>query len=137
MKRKAQSLDPGQPGADTRLTFDQHVRQLSTMRQSAHQLVIWLVIGAIIVTFGALIFAVYQSIIWKTVGETDVMQAWMYFFLTGAFAAALLGFDTLIVGATIASSFAVARPLALCAPQLSPARKSPSGTCRRLCHSRW
>jgi hypothetical protein len=105
MKRKAQSLDPGQPGADTRLTFDQHVRQLSTMRQSAHQLVIWLVIGAIIVTFGALIFAVYQSIIWKIVGETDVMQAWMYFFLTGAFAAALLGFDTLIVGATIPAPF--------------------------------
>ena len=109
MKRKAQSPDPIQTGADTRLTFDQHVKQLSTMRQSTHQLVIWLVVGAIIVTIGALIFAIYQSIIWKTVGETDVMLAWMYFFLTGAFTAALLGLDTLIVGATIPLPFQKAK----------------------------
>ena len=105
MKNKPQSPDRGQPGADTRLTFDQHVKQLSTTRQSAHQLVIWLVGGAIIVTFGAFIFAIYQSIIWKTVGGTAVMLAWMYFFLTSAMAATLLGLDTLIVNATIPAPF--------------------------------
>ena len=105
MKRKPQTPEPGQPGADTRLTFDQHVKELSTMRQSGHQLVIWLIGAAILVTVGALIFAVYQSIIWQTVGGTDVMLAWMYFFLTGAFTAALFGLDTLIVGATIPAPF--------------------------------
>jgi len=105
MKKQAQSPDRRQPGADTRLTFDQHVKQLSTMKQSAHQLVIWLVGGAIIVTFGAFIFAIYQSIIWKTVGGTAVMLAWMYFFLTSALAATLLGLDTLIVNATIPAPF--------------------------------
>lgn len=105
MKNKPQSADPGQPGVDTRLTFDQHVKQLSTTRQSTHQLVVWLVSAGIIVTFSSFIFAIYQSVIWKTVGGIDVMLAWMYFFLTSATTAAFLGLDTLIVGATIPAPF--------------------------------
>jgi hypothetical protein len=105
MESIQESSDTSQPGAEKRLTFDQHLQQLPASKQSIHRWLGWLVIVALVLTLGVFVYAIYTSITWKSAGGENVVVSWMYFFLAGAIAAFLLGLDTLLVGATIPPPF--------------------------------
>jgi hypothetical protein len=105
METKSQMSDASQSSPEKRITFDQYVEQLPVPKQSAHRWVIWLVAAGIILTLGVFVYAIYTSITWKTAGGQNVVLSWMYFFLSGAIAAFLLGLDTILIGATIPLPF--------------------------------
>lgn len=105
MESIQQTSETVQPSEEKRLTFDQHVQQLSVSKQSVHRWLGWLVIAAFVITLGVFGYAIYSSFTWKSVGEVNLVLAWMYFFLAGAVAVFLLGLDTIIVGATIPPPF--------------------------------
>jgi hypothetical protein len=93
------------PGAEGRLTYDEHVQQIPASRQTAHRWLVRLVVVAIAVVLGLFVYAIYASFAWKSVGEANVVLAWLYFILAAATAALLLGVDTLLVGATLPLPF--------------------------------
>ena len=101
MESIQQTSPPVQPDVEERLTFDQYVEQLPTSKQTFHRVIVWLIGAAFLLTLGMFIYAIYASFAGKTVGESNVVLAWLYFFLAGAVAAFLFGLDTLILGATI------------------------------------
>ena len=105
MESMQHTTDSAQPSAEERLSFDQHIQQLPASKQSVHRWLVWLVAAACVLTLGVFVYAIYTSIIWKSVGGIGVVLAWMYFFLAGAVAAFLFGLETLIVGATLPLPF--------------------------------
>lgn len=105
MNNKQQMTDSMPAIEETKLTFDEHLQQLPASKQSIHKWLIGFAAAAIIITLGVFVYAIYTSIMWKTAGGTNVVLAWMYFFLAGAVAVFLLGLDTLTLGATIPLPF--------------------------------
>lgn len=101
MESVQQAPAPVQPDVEERLTFDQYVGQLPNSKQTFHRVMVWLFAAAFLLTLGVLIYAIYASFALQTVGESNVVLAWLFFFLAGAVAAFLFGLDTLILGATI------------------------------------
>lgn len=94
-----------QTGGETRLNFDQYLEQLPASKQSTHRVLGTLIIAAIVLTLGVFVYSIYASFTWKTVGGSNVVLAWLYFFSAGALAAFVLGMETLILGSTIPPPF--------------------------------
>lgn len=99
------SEDTAPTGAETALTFDQHVQQLPVSRQAAHRWLIWLVVASLVVVVGLLAYAIYTSVTWAAGGGIRVLMAWMFFLLAGAAVAILMGIDALVIGATMPPPF--------------------------------
>jgi hypothetical protein len=101
MESLQQTSAPAQLSAEERLTFDEYVQQLPSSKQSFNRVIVWFIAAAFILTLGAFVYAIYASIMVKSVGGTNVVLAWMSFFWAGAVAAILYGLDTPILGATL------------------------------------
>jgi hypothetical protein len=101
MESIQQTSQPVQPDVEERLTFDQYVDQLPASKRTFHRVMVWIFAAAFLLTLGVLIYAIYASFAGNMVGESNVVLAWLFFFLAGAVAAFLFGLDTLILGATI------------------------------------
>jgi hypothetical protein len=93
-----ESIQQTQPGAGKRQTFDHYLQQLPGSKQTFHRIFVWFFAAAVIITLGIFAYAIYASF---SLGGSQVILAWMSFFLAGAVAAFLYGLDTLILGATI------------------------------------
>jgi hypothetical protein len=101
MESIQQTSPPVETGAEKRLTFDEYIGQLPSSKQTFHRIIAWFIIAAIIITLGVFGYAIYASIMVKTVGGSHVVIAWLSFLWAGAVAAFLYGLDTLILGATL------------------------------------
>jgi hypothetical protein len=93
-----ENIQQTQPGAEERLTFDQYLQQLPAAKQTFHRVIVWFFAAAVIITLGLFVYAIYVSF---SLGGSQIILAWISFFLAGAVAAFLYGLDTLILGATI------------------------------------
>lgn len=93
-----ESIQQTQPDAEERLAFDHYLQQLPGSKQTFHRVFVWIIAAAVIVTLGIFAYAIYASF---SLSGTQVVLAWMSFFLAGAIAAFLYGLDTLVLGATI------------------------------------
>lgn len=101
MESIQQTSPPVQPGVEERLTFNEYVKQLPSSNQSIHRIIVWFLVAAIIITLGVFGYAIYASVVAKSVGGSHVVIAWLSFLWAGAVAAFLYGLDTLTLGATI------------------------------------
>ncbi len=101
MESIRQTSETVQPINEERLTFDEYVGQLPASKQTFHRVIIWFIGAAFILTVGLFVYAIYASFAWKSVGESNVVLAWMYYFLAVAIFIILYGVDTLVLGATL------------------------------------
>ena len=93
------------PDGEKRLAFDEHVRQLPDSKQKAHRWLIGLVVVAFVLLLGVSVYALYASFNWKSVGEENVVIAWLLFLLAWGAVALVLGIDTVVLGASVPPPF--------------------------------
>jgi hypothetical protein len=101
MEKSQSTMDAVQPGAETRLSFDEYVQQLPDSKQSIHRVLVLLVAVGFVLLIGTFIYAIYTSVTWKSAGGINVALSWQYFFMAGGVQALLLGIDTLVLGASV------------------------------------
>ncbi len=85
--------------------FDEHMSRQPASRQTLVKWILRLALVAFILPFVLLIYGIYASISWRTVGQENVVLAWLYFFMSGGVGALLLGLATILARSSIPLPF--------------------------------